>query len=379
MRPFFLIPLLIATVCVACGDGSPKSPAPPSETAPPEMQSPIVTPPTVTITSPEFHTRRQVLETTGKIQFNEERLVRVNAPVTGRVVDVLAHPGDVVDAGLRLLLLDSPDLGTAKSDYAKAVSDLERSEKAAALARELFQVKAIAQKELREVENDYRKAMAEKERAASRLRTLGVPDAQFSEIAARTDTATTIAVIAPRGGVIVERNVIPGQVVAYGQSDTPPILFSIADLSAMWVLADVYEPDVPKVRMGQTATVTLACCPGEPYEGRVTYISDSVDPQTRTVKVRVVVPNRKRALKAEMFVKVAILTDSARVLTLPQSAIQREDGDTFVLVAGEKDQYDRRPVKVGADLDGVVEILDGVSPQDHVVGSGSILLKKTAK
>jgi len=111
----------------------------------------------------------------------------------------------------------------------------------------------------------------------------------------------------------------------------------------------------------------------------VTYISDSVDPQTRTVKVRVVVPNRKRALKAEMFVKVAILTDSARVLTLPQSAIQREDGDTFVLVAGEKDQYDRRPVKVGADLDGVVEILDGVSPQDHVVGSGSILLKKTAK
>jgi len=378
MRLAYLIPPLIISVCAACGDESPKSPAP-SATATPEIQSPGAATDTVKITSPEYRTRRQILETTGKIQFNEERLVRVNAPVTGRVVDVLAHPGDVVDAGLRLLLLDSPDLGTAKSDYAKAVSDLERSEKAAALARELFQVKAIAQKELREVENDYRKAMAEKERAASRLRTLGVPDAQFAEIAARTDTATTIAVIAPRGGVIVERNVIPGQVVAYGQSDTPPILFSIADLSAMWVLADVYEPDVPKVRMGQTATVTLACCPGEPYEGRVTYISDSVDPQTRTVKVRVVVPNRKRALKAEMFVKVAILTGSARVLTLPQSAIHREEGETFVLIAGEKDQYDRRPVKVGADLDGVVEILDGVSPQDRVVGSGSILLKKTAK
>jgi cobalt-zinc-cadmium efflux system membrane fusion protein len=276
-------------------------------------------------------------------------------------------------------LLDSSELGNAKSDYAKAASDLERSDKASTLARELFQVKAIAQKELREAENDYRKAMAESGRAASRLRTLGVSDAQFSEIAARTDTTTTIAVTAPRSGIIVERNVIPGQVVAYGQSDTPPTLFTIADLSAMWVLADVYEPDVSRVRIGQTATVTLACCPGTRYEGRVTYISDSVDPQTRTVKVRVVVPNRGRALKAEMFVKVTISTGSAKVLALPQSAIHREDGETFVLIARGKDEYDRREVKVGVDLDGAVEVLDGVTPQDRVVSTGSILLKKTAK
>jgi cobalt-zinc-cadmium efflux system membrane fusion protein len=378
MRFSFLIPLLIISVCAACGDGSSKSPAP-SAKATPEPQSPGAAADTVKITSLEYRTRRQVLETTGKVQFNEERLVRVNAPVTGRVVEVLAHPGDVVEAGRRLLLLDSPDLGTAKSDYAKAVSDLERSEKAIALARDLFQVKAIAQKELRETENDYRKAMAEKERAASRLRTLGVPDAQLVESAARTDTTTTVAVTAPRGGIVVERNVIPGQVVAYGQSDTPPTLFTIADLSAMWVLADVYEPDVPKVRIGQMATVTLACCPNERYEGRVTYISDSVDPQTRTVKVRVVVPNRGRALKAEMFVKVAILTGSARILTLPQSAIHRENGETFVLIVRGKDEYDRREVKVGVDLDGAVEVLDGITPQDRVVSTGSILLKKTAK
>ncbi|MDE2484500.1 MAG: efflux RND transporter periplasmic adaptor subunit [candidate division NC10 bacterium] len=378
MRFAFLIPLLIVSICAACSDGSSKSPAP-SAKATPEPQSPDAATDTVKIVSPEYRTRRQVLDTTGKVQFNEERLVRVNAPVTGRIVEVLAHPGDVVEAGHRLLLLDSPDLGTAKSDYAKAVSDLERSEKAATLARALFQAKAIAQKELREAENDYRKSMAERERAASRLRTLGVPDAQFAEIAARTDTTTTIAVTASRGGIVVERNVIPGQVVAYGQSDTPPTLFTIADLSAMWVLADVYEPDVPKVRIGQTATVTLACCPNERYEGRVTYISDSVDPQTRTVKVRVVVPNRGRALKAEMFVKVVILTGSARILTLPQSAIHRENGETFVLIARGKDEYDRREVKVGVDLDGAVEVLDGVTPQDHVVSTGSILLKKTSK
>jgi len=346
----FLTLLLIMAVCAACGDGSPKSPATSAKPAP-EPRTPDAARETVKITAPEFRTRTHVLETTGKVQFNEERLVRVNAPMTGRVAEVLSRPGDIVEPGHRLLVLDSPDLGSAKSDYAKAVAELERSEKAIKLARELLQAKAIAQKELRETENDYRKAISEKERAASRLRT-----------------------------VSVERNLTPGQVVAYGQSDTPPNLFMIADLTTMWVLADVYEPDVPRVRVGQAVSITLPCCPGDRYEGRVSYISDSVDPQTRTVKVRAEVPNRGRLLKAEMFVKVAIVTGSAKVMTLPQSAIQRENNETFVLVAkGGKDEYERRLVKLGTDLDGSVEVLDGVTPQDRVVGPGSILLKKTAK
>jgi len=377
-RSRFLILLLTTAVCGACGDGSSKSPATSAKPVP-ERQSPGAAQGTVKIVAPEYRTRTQMLETTGKVQFNEERLVRVNAPATGRVAEVLARPGDIVEPGHRLLKLDSPDLGSAKSDYAKAVADLERAEKAITLARELLQVKAIAQKQLSEIENDYRKAAAERERAASRLRTLGVPESQFKEIAARVDTTTTIVVTAPRGGVIVERNVSPGQVVAYGQSDTPPNLFIIADLSTMWVLADVYEPDVAKVRLGQAVAVTLPCCPGERYDGRLTYISDAVDPQTRTVKVRATVPNRGRVLKAEMFVKVTISTGSTKVLTLPQSAIQRENNETFVLVAKGKDEYERRPVRLGADLDGSVEVLDGVTPQDRVVSTGSILLKKMTK
>src|SRR5256885_1080220 len=118
------------------------------------------------------------------------------------------------------------------------------------------------------------------------------------------------------GGVVVERNIVPGQVVAYGQSDTPVNLFVIADLSTMWVFADVYEPDIPRVQRDQPVTVTLPCCPGERFEGRVSYISDIVDKDTRTIKVRAVVPNRGRLLKAEMFVKVAIATGATRVLAL---------------------------------------------------------------
>src|SRR5207244_3054259 len=196
-------------------------------------------------------------------------------------------------------------------------------------------------KEIREAENDQRKATAERERAASRLRALGVPGEHLQEIAIRADATTTMTVRAPRSGIVVERNVAPGQVVAYGQSDTPVNLFVIADLTTMWVLADVYEPDIARVHRDQPVTVTLPCCPGERFEGHVTYISDIVDKDTRTIKVRAVVPNRGRLLKAEMFVKVAIVTGATRVLALPASALHREQNGLFVLVEKGKEEYER--------------------------------------
>jgi cobalt-zinc-cadmium efflux system membrane fusion protein len=333
----------------------------------------------MTIINPEYRTWTATIETTGKIQFNEERLVRVNTPLTGRVLDVLTRPGDFVEAGHQLFVIDSPDLGAAKSDYLKAVSDLQRSEKALKLAHDLLEVQGISQKEVREAENDYRKAVAEKERAGSRLVALGIPEAQLNELTNRTDANTRILIRAPRGGVIVERNVTPGQVVSFGQSDTPTNLFVIADLSTMWVLADVYEPDVSKVRLGQVISITPPCCPEERVDGKVTYISDSVDPQTRTVKVRAVLPNPKRTLKAEMFVKVALDTGSSTVLAIPQSAVHVEEGQTFVLVEKTTGSYERRRVKLGADLDGGVEVLEGITVQDRIVSTGSILLKNSAR
>jgi cobalt-zinc-cadmium efflux system membrane fusion protein len=375
---FALLLLVLSLGTAACGDNSvgqrPVASEPGAET------KPAAPPPAeIATVSPEYIARTHLLETTGKVQFNDEALARVHAPATGRVTELLARPGDVVEAGQKLLVIDSADLGLAKSDYAKAVADVDRSEAALKLARELFQIKAIAQKEIRDAENESRKAAAERERAVSRLRTLGVRDGQLEDIPDRADVATTIVVTAPRSGVIVERNVAPGQVVAYGQSDTPINLFVIADLSTMWVVADVYEPDVPKVRLGQGVAVTLPCCPTERYEGRIVNISDAVDKETRTLKVRAVVPNRGRALKAEMFVKVAIVTGATRVLALPQGAIHQEGGQTFVLVERGKDDYERRSVKLGPELDGSVEVLDGVIPRDRVVSAGGILLKKAVK
>ncbi len=366
MRTLALI--LVTALAVGCGDAkSSQSPAAPAAGG--AAKNPV------TIVQPEYRARTAVLETTGKAQFNEEQLVRVNAPVTGRVIEVLARPGEVVEPGHPLFVLDSPDLGQAKSDYAKAVSDLGRSEKAIKLAKELLEIKAIAEKDIREAENDLNKAAAERDRAAARLRTLGIKTDQLKEIAERGDASTTMTVRAPRGGVIVERNISPGQVVAYGQSDTPVSLFTIANLGSMWVLADIYEPDVPKVKLGQAVRVTLPCCPQDRYQGTVANIGAAVDKDTRTLKARVVVPNSGGVLKAEMFVKAL----TSEVLALPQSAIQRADGQTFVLLAKDKGEYQRRAVKTGVEFEGLTEILEGVTPQDRVVSTGGVLLKRDAR
>ena len=223
--------VVIALCCAGCRDAAVSAPAAPAAHA--KNGAGATTPPGVATVNPAYLVRPAVLETTGKVQFDEEKLVRVNAPVTGRVLEVLARSGDLVEPGHRLFVLDSADLGAAKADYAKAVSDLERASSALKLANELFEAKAIAQKEVREAENDQRKAVAERARAVARLRTLGVLESALSEVAARADSSTRVVVGAPRGGVVVERGVSPGQVVAFGQSDTPASLFVIADLSTM--------------------------------------------------------------------------------------------------------------------------------------------------
>ena len=167
--------------------------------------------------------------------------------------------------------------------------------------------------------------------------------------------------------------------VVYGQSDTPVNLFVIADLGTMWVVADVYEPDVPRLRRDEPMVATLRCCPGERYEGRVSYISDAVDKETRTVKVRSIVVNRGRTLKAEMFVNVAIATGTTRVLTIPQSAVHRESSEIYVLIVEAKDRIERRPVVLGDDVGDAVEVTSGLGVDDRVVSTGSILLKGTTR
>ncbi|MBI3733323.1 MAG: efflux RND transporter periplasmic adaptor subunit [Chloroflexi bacterium] len=331
----------------------------------------------VEVTYPAYRQRTSVLGTTGKIQYDEERLARVCAPLTGRVIEVRARLGDAVRAGQPLAVIDSPDLGTATSEYVKADADVARTSAQLEVKRDVYRVGGVAKRELRDAENEFRKAVAERKRARARLSMLGVPEARLRGVTADS-LDSTLVVTAPRNGVVVERNAVAGQVSVYGQSDTPSSLFVIAELSSVWAVVDVYEPDIPRIAVGQVVSVTLPSRPEKPYAGRVTNVAASVDPVTRTVKVRAQVPNLVGVLKNEMFVNASIATGDERVLTVPQAAIHREEGATFVLLETSPGAYRRQSVKLGEETEETVEVLEGLGPSDRVASTGSILLKSSA-
>src|SRR5256712_13737656 len=173
------VPAVVAALAAGCGDGSAPSPAaapkPAAETRPQNGADVAIE-----TTTPQVRVRQGVLETSGKVQFNEEAVTRIHSPVTGRVVEVLSKPGDIVEVGHALFSIESPDLGQAKSDYAKALTDVERAVKALRLAKELFEVKAIPQNDIRYAESDDRTALPDRDRAAFRLAPPVVAEEQMS-------------------------------------------------------------------------------------------------------------------------------------------------------------------------------------------------------
>ena len=179
-----LLLLSIVALGAACRDPAASKSTPAAPEA--ERRDPAPAVEEVKLARPEYRSRVTTLETTGRVVFNEERLVRITAPVTGRVVEVLVRPGDLVEPGHRLLVLDSPDAGLARADYAKATADAERAEHALRLARDLFEVRAVAQKEVRDAESEYRKTAAERDRAPSRASRTKPPQSNWQHSAVAT-------------------------------------------------------------------------------------------------------------------------------------------------------------------------------------------------
>jgi cobalt-zinc-cadmium efflux system membrane fusion protein len=223
----------------------------------------------------------------------------------------------------------------------------------------------VAEKEVAQVEGELRKARSDYGRATAQLKALGVSP---------SDPAVNAALRAQIAGVVVERNVLVGQEVRADQG-TP--LMTVSSLDTVWVVADAYEQDLSLVAAGDTVTIQVPAYPGEKFAGRVTYVGDVVDPATRTVKVRCVVPNKDHRLKPEMFAKVAISDNGRRKTMSIESKAVLTDGDkTYVIVATEGNVFHIRRVDVGPDLDGRIRLLGGVSPGEKIVTEGAIFMKR---
>lgn len=311
------------------------------------------------------------LNVNGRIAFNEDQSVPILAPIGGQLVSRKVKVGDQVHKGDVLFELRSREAAAMKSEYHEACKDRDLAEKTSRMTRELFSHNATSNIALQQAENDLAKAESHVARCAEQLRVLGL-DAAVSESGSADPR---IPVRAPRDGTIVESHISEGQLV---QGDGTSLL-TIADLSSVWVVADVFERDLQAVKLNEAAEVTTLAYPDERFAAHVTYINSTVDPQTRTVKVRLLALNQDGRLKPEMFAAVSlVLGEDRHAIVVADRAIITENGQCRVFVRTSERGFEERSVQVEPAGPGNVRILRGLSAGEDVVLRGPLLLRHMA-
>lgn len=309
----------------------------------------------------------------GKVTYGEDRYSRISSPLQGRVLEVRAHLGDRVQAGNVLLVLDSQEIAQAYAEYAKEDSDLLYATRAHELAKDLYESKALALKDLKQAENELIKARAEFRRAKERLLSLRVPAQELEKPLERQKVTSRFELKSPLTGIVVERNVTPGQSIG---GDSGQVLFTVADLDMLQVVADVYERDLALVKEGQFAKVSVEAYPDVSFPATVASIGDVVDPTSRTIKLRAWVNNKDHRLKPEMFARLHIeIGESTPLLTIPREAVLEVDGKQFVYVVEGADRYVKQEVKVSTISADHVRVLQGLTSGQRIVTKGAVLIK----
>ena len=318
-----------------------------------------------------------------RIVADPNRTARVLPPVQGRVTAVLVRLGDRVERGQPLVTLESPDADAAVATFLQAQAGerqaratLQKAETDLARASDLYQVRAVAEKDLLAAQNDAAQARlglegaeAARQQAFRKLELLGLEPATFRQAA---------LVRAPISGKVLEVNVAPGEyrgaVATHSDTTTPPLL-TIADLGTVWVQADVPEPLLRLVHVGQPVTITLVSFPDEVFGGTVSRIGDVLDPQTRSLKVTVTLPNPAGRFRPEMFGSIRQPGPRRSLPVLPADAVVLEYGRPVVFVERAPGQFERRPVATGARAESLVAITRGVQAGERIVVDGAVLLR----
>jgi cobalt-zinc-cadmium efflux system membrane fusion protein len=305
------------------------------------------------------------LQLTATITANQDRLAHIAPRVNGKLANVMANLGDRVRAGQVLALVDSIEIGAANAEYLQALSAAELARANLERAEKLNAEQIIAQKDYLAARSEAQRDEAALRAAQDRLRLLG------SSVPQPGSRAQSIyALTAPIPGTVIEKHAILGELATPEKT-----LFAVADLSSVWIEANLFEKDLTRVERGAQATVEVTAYPNKSFRGRLTYISDTVDQETRTVHARVEVANRDGLLKPGMFATANLQsTDRADMLIVPQNAVVLLEGKSAVFVQ-EGNAYEPRNVQPGLEVSGQVQILSGIAAGDRVVIDGAYELK----
>lgn len=305
---------------------------------------------------------RRTLDAPAEVEADPERLVRITPPLAGRVVQLFVHFGDRVTAGQPLFTLDAPELVAAQTDYLRARSGLAQAERTLARQQDLATHGIGARREVEQAETDRDLARSEQERAVIRLRLLGIDPGSVGR---------PLTVRSPIAGRIVEYRVAPGEY----RSDLAQPLMTIADLSTVWVRANVQEKDIRRVRVGEDATAAFAAWPGERLSGSVRFVGDLLDPGTRTIQVRVGFDNAAGRLRPGMFATVTFTETAAPELVVPTAAVVLLGDASFVFVETSPWVFERRRVTPGAQIESLTVVAEGLTAGERVVIGDAVLLQ----
>jgi membrane fusion protein, heavy metal efflux system len=323
-----------------------------------------------TVASSRF---RRTVETTAAVDFDNDQATSVLAPFSGPVARMLVSIGDEVTQGQALATVDSPDFATAISTYQKAIATARTNRKLADLDKDLLQHNGVSQREYEQAQTDATNAEADRDAALRALVSLNVPSATLDAIREGRPVSTPAGVIrSPVAGTVVEKLVTPGQLLEAG---TTPC-FTVANLSHVWVMAQLFGSDLAAVSVGDPAEVVTGVDANN-FPGKVDKISALVDPNTRAVAVRVVVENPRHSLRKQMYVRVLIHSrNESTGLLIPVSAVLRDDDNLpFVYVAQADGSFARRHITLGSRVADQYEVPTGLRAGDQVVVSGGLFVQ----
>lgn len=309
----------------------------------------------------------------GSIDFNEDMEVQVFTPYQGRILTLSAKVGDDVQQGQTLFTIDSADLLQAESTLISTAGVLRLTTRALARAKELYAANGIAQKDYDQAISDQQAAEGSYRAAADAVRIFGKSAAEIEKVASTHKTDSTLVVPSPVSGRVTVRSAAPGLFVQPGNAPAP---FTVADISSMWMLANVPENTIARYRNGQAVSVTVSAYPGCVFDGRITTIGTTVDPNTRRVFLRSEITDPDHLLRSGMFASFVIKTgDAVRSLAVPLDGIAREgDGTMTAWVTTDRKRFTRRTVKLGLQQDGYHQVLEGLKPGELIAYDGALFL-----
>ncbi len=371
MRNSLWMVLLAALVAAGCGQVDKAPEAPHARLEGNKVVFPAGAPQLATIRSePAKAGKPATLRVSGRLVWDEGKTVRVFPPFAGRVVRILANPGDTVKPGQTLAVLASPEFGQAQAEARRGATDFALAEKNLARLRELNANGVAPRKDLQAAEADYARAQSELQRAQNKISLYGGNEAAVDQ---------SFALKSPIAGTVVERNINPGQEL---RSDlvlaNAPAMFVITDPGRLWVQLDASEADLPYLKRGQTLRLRSTAYPEQFFAAKVDVVSDFIDPLTRVIRVRGSVDNRERKLKGEMFVTAEIDVGTKPGVEVPANAVFLAGDKYYAFTEDAPDTYTRVEVKTGPSAEGSIGVVAGLAPGQKVVVEGSLLLQHLA-